>query len=342
MFNENGLKRDNNFLSTHPMFMVEKPSISILGLGYVGAVSTACFSGRGHRVIAVDDDERRVSRLNLGQPPIVEEGLGYLVFKGVSSGHLSAITDIAEAVKQTDITFVNVETLGNFDSAGQVSCLETVSQQIGEAIRSKDSYHLIVYRNTVPPKTTRDVMIPILEKSSGKQSGKDFGVCFNPEFLREGTVLKDFYTPPKTVIGAIDKRSGEYAAKLYEGVEGGMILTSLETAEFVKYIDSTLHALNVSFGNEVGRLGQSMHTDGQDVMNNFVRETKLDLSPYYLKADSTFGGSQQPKDTVDYKVVQGGMREPQTDKSIGMNGQHVVHSLRLVGKTKVKGMASLL
>lgn len=334
----NGLKPDDAFLSGHPMFKVEKPSISVLGLGYVGAVSTACFSDRGHRVIGVDPDEKKVSTLNAGQSPIVEEGLGDLLFKGVSSGHLTAITDTVEAVKQTDITFVSVGTPTNADGVCQLDYLKTASEQIGEAIRSKDGYHLIVYRSTVPPKTTRDVMIPILEQSSGKQSGKDFGVCFNPEFLRESTAIKDFYAPPKTVIGAIDTRSSQAAAKLYEGIEGELILTSIEAAEFVKYIDNTWHALKVSFGNEVGRLCQSMDVDGQDVMDIFVKDTKLNLSPYYLKPGFAFGGSCLPKDTrgIGHLAEQQGIKIPLIDNIIESNDQHIIHALKLIGKTNGK------
>lgn len=338
MFNENGLKPNDTFLSGHPMVEVEKPSISILGLGYVGAVSTACFSERGHRVIGVDPDETKVSILNLGQSPIVEEGLGDLLLKGVSRGNLTAITDTVEAVKQTDITFVSVGTPTDADGVCQLGYLETASEQIGEAIRDKEDYHLIVYRSTVPPKTTRDVMIPILEASSGKQSGKDFGVCFNPEFLRESTAIQDFYAPPKTVIGAIDTRSSECATKLYEGIEGELIHTSLEAAEFVKYIDNTWHALKVSFGNEVGRLCQSMDVDGHDVMDIFVKDTKLNLTPYYLKPGFAFGGSCLPKDTrgITHLAEQQGIVIPLINNIIDSNDQHISHALKLIEKANVK------
>ena len=360
MFNKNRLNPEDTFIESEPRANVEKltlpmlvkgrdtksiqdaktdekPSLSILGLGYVGAVSTACFSDRGHDVIGVDPDEEKVATLNLGESPIVEEGLGDLLLKGVKKGNLKAISDTVVAVKQTDVTFVSVGTPTDADGVCQLGYLKTASEQIGEALRSKDGYHLIVYRSTVPPKTTRDIMIPILEKLSGKQSGKDFGVCFNPEFLRESTAIKDFYSPPKTVIGAIDERSGAYAAKLYEGIEGELIQTSIEAAEFVKYIDNTWHALKVAFGNEVGRLCQSTGVDGHDVMDIFVKDTKLNLSPYYLKPGFAFGGSCLPKDTrgITHMAEQQGIDIPLINNIIASNDQHIAHALKLVKKANV-------
>jgi GDP-mannose 6-dehydrogenase len=343
MLNKNKLNPKDAFMGSDSLSNFEKtkttkkPSLSILGLGYVGAVSTACFSDRGHRVIGVDPNEEKVSTLNLGQSPIVEAGLGDLLFKGINNGSLIAISDTVEAVKQTDITLVSVGTPTGSDGVCQLDYLKVASEQIGEALRSKDGYHLIVYRSTVPPKTTCDVMIPILEKSSGKQSGKDFGVCFNPEFLRESTAIEDFYAPPKTVIGAIDQRSSDYAATLYEGIEGEMIHTSIEAAEFVKYIDNTWHALKVTFGNEVGRLCQSMDVDGHTVMDIFVKDTKLNLSPYYLKPGFAFGGSCLPKDTrgITHLAEQQGIDIPLINNIIASNDQHIAHALKLIKKANV-------
>jgi GDP-mannose 6-dehydrogenase len=316
----------------------KKPRLSILGLGYVGAVSAACFSSRGYYVTGVDPDERKVSVMNKGKSPIVEEGLPELLADGVEKGTLKAVCDAVSAVVNTDITMVSVGTPTSASGVCNLNYLSTASQQIGHGLRQKKDYHLVIYRSTVPPKTVRDIMIPILEETSGKSCGKDFGVCFNPEFLRESTAIKDFYLPPKTVIGAIDKRSAAYAAKLYEGIEGELIQTSIEAAEFVKYIDNTWHALKVCFGNEVGRLCKASGIDSHEVMGIFVKDTKLNISPYYLKPGFAFGGSCLPKDTrgVMNLAKQVGVEIPLINNVIASNNQHINHVLNLVKNANVK------
>ncbi len=276
----------------------EQPTISILGLGYVGAVSAACFCELGHEVIGVDPDERKVSQINEGKSPIVEEALPELLRHATENELLKATQDTESAILASDITFVSVGTPSNSDGSCDLRYLQEASAQIGRAIRLKQSFHLVVFRSTVPPSTTRETMIPIIEKSSGKTCGKDFGVCFNPEFLRESTAIQDFYHPPKTVIGASDEYSAQYAASLYEGkVQGEIIHTDIESAEFVKYVDNAWHALKVVFGNEIGRICKAMDVDSHNVMDIFCKDTKLNLSPYYLKPGFAYGGSCLPKDT---------------------------------------------
>lgn len=313
-------------------YIKNKPSISILGLGYVGAVSAACFSDLGHRVVGVDLDVEKVNSLNAGKSTIVEQGLDELLAKAAEKKQLTATTDTEQAVLNTDVTFVSVCTPSSSDGSCNLDYLKAATRQIGEALSQKSEYHLVVYRSTVPPKTTRDVMIPILEQASGKRSGVDFGVCFNPEFLRESTAIDDFHKPPKTVIGAIDKRSGDYAALLYKTVEGALIHTSLEAAEFVKYIDNTWHALKVSFGNEVGRLCQAVGVDSHDVMDIFLQDTKLNLSPYYLKPGFAYGGSCLPKEirSMQHLAQAVDVELPVINHIDKSNTEHIDHAERLV------------
>jgi GDP-mannose 6-dehydrogenase len=315
-----------------------KPTISILGLGYVGAVSAACFCDRGHSVIGVDPDVERVATLNRGESPIVEEGLANLLGHARKIGRLEAIGDSHTAVIESDITLVCVGTPTGADGECDLKYLRIAAEQIGGALALKDDYHLVAFRSTVPPKTTRDVLIPILEAASGKSCGSDFGVCFNPEFLRESSAISDFYEPPKTVIGGVDQRSSAALAQLYKGLPGELIETSIEAAEFVKYIDNTWHGLKVGFGNEVGRLCKTVGVDSREVMDIFVKDTKLNLSPYYLKPGFAFGGSCLPKDTrgIMHLAASKGVSTPLIDSIIRSNDKHIEQTLALIAEHQVK------
>lgn len=315
-----------------------KPTISIFGLGYVGAVSAACFSDRGHSVIGVDPDADKVATLNRGESPIVEEGLATLLDNARQVGRLEAMCDSHRAVMESDVTLVCVGTPTGPDGGCDLKYLRMASEQIGAALSVKDDYHLVVFRSTVPPKTTRDVLIPILEKVSGKRCGSDFGVAFNPEFLRESSAIRDFYEPPKTVVGAVDQRSSLAAAQLYKGLPGELIETSIEAAEFVKYIDNTWHGLKVSFGNEVGRLCKAMGVDSHLVMDIFVKDTKLNLSPYYLKPGFAFGGSCLPKDArgIMHLAADNSVNTPLIDSIINSNDRHIEHAISLIVAHKIK------
>jgi GDP-mannose 6-dehydrogenase len=315
-----------------------KPTISILGLGYVGAVSAACFSDRGHSVIGVDPDADRVATLNRGESPIVEEGLADLLGNARKLGRLEAMCDPRPAVIQSDITLVCVGTPTGPEGECDLKYLRMAAEQIGSALAVKDDYHVVVFRSTVPPKTTRNILIPILEQTSGKRSGRDFGVCFNPEFLRESSAIEDFYAPPKTVIGAVDQRSSAAVVDLYKGLSGELIETSIEAAEFVKYIDNTWHGLKVSFGNEVGRLCKAMGVDSHQVMNIFVKDTKLNLSPYYLRPGFAFGGSCLPKDArgIMHLAANNSVSTPLIDSIINSNDRHIDHALSMIVAHKVR------
>jgi GDP-mannose 6-dehydrogenase len=315
-----------------------KAIISVLGLGYVGAVSAACFCDRGHSVIGVDPDVVRVETLNRGESPIVEEGLAELLGQARQIGRLEAICDTHSAVIESDITLVCVGTPTGPSGECDLKYLRMASEQIGGALALKQDYHLVAFRSTVPPKTTREVLIPILEATSGKRCGKDFGVCFNPEFLRESTAISDFYEPPKTVIGAVDQRSAAALAQLYKGLPGELVETSIEAAEFVKYIDNTWHGLKVGFGNEVGRLCKVIGVDSHKVMDIFMKDTKLNISPYYLWPGFAFGGSCLPKDTrgIMHLAAANDVSTPLIDSIIQSNDKHIEHTLALIAEHRVK------
>jgi GDP-mannose 6-dehydrogenase len=270
--------------------------ISVLGLGYVGAVSLACLADNGHEVMGVDVNPVKVNIINEGRSPIIEDGLDELMRKGVESGSIRAVTNSREAVHATELSIICVGTPSNSNGSLDLRYVEKVAQEIGEALANKDAYHIVILRSTVLPGTTEELVIPTLEKASGKKCGVDFGVCFNPEFLREGSSIKDFYNPPFTVIGAEDARVAETVQQLYKGLSAPVQVVPLRVAEMVKYTCNTFHALKVTFANEIGNLCKVSGIDSHKVMEIFCLDTKLNLSPYYLTPGFAFGGSCLPKD----------------------------------------------
>lgn len=271
-------------------------NISIFGMGYVGAVSAACLSSDGHRVVGVDPNPTKVEIINQGRAPIIETDLDTLLGESVSNGLLSAMSDADDAVRQTSMSFICVGTPSQANGNLDLTFVKAVCEDIGQALRNKDEFHVVVVRSTMLPGSMRNVVIPTLEAASGKKAGEGFGVCNNPEFLREGTAIYDYRNPPKTVIGEIDKESGELLASIYADIDAALIRTDIETAEMVKYSDNVWHALKVCFANEIGNICKSLEIDGHEVMDIFCQDTKLNLSSYYMKPGFAFGGSCLPKD----------------------------------------------
>ena len=328
----------------HKFRVIEaRPSVSVVGLGYVGAVSTACLSSLGHRVVGVDVDPQKVSCIGEGRSPIHEDQLGELLEAGVSDGRISATDDLVTAVIDTDITFVSVGTPTAKDGGCDYSYIEAAARSIGEGLRAKDAFHIVVMRCSIPPGTTMGVMVPEIEKASGKTCGVDFGVCFNPEFLREGVAVEDFRAPPKTVIGATDDRSAQTLARVFEPVDANPIVTTIETAEMVKYVDNVWHAVKVTFGNEVGRLCKPLDVDSHAVMDIFCQDTKLNLSPYYLKPGFAYGGSCLPKEVRAVKHIAGvnGVDLPMISGAMASNKAHIAEAVRMVRETGAKKVAVL-
>ncbi|WP_460451734.1 UDP-glucose dehydrogenase family protein [Alsobacter sp. SYSU BS001988] len=270
--------------------------ISVFGLGYVGTVSAACFASFGHSVIGVDVSETKVRLVMQGQPPFVEPDLAPMLLRARRAGLLTATSDWAGAVMESDVSFVCVGTPSSATGDIDLRAVENVCRQIGDAMRAKSSPHIVVIRSTVLPGTFRNVVVPVLENSSGKRAGEDFEVACNPEFLREGTAVADFFQPPKTVIGADTERARDIVRGLYGDLPGPMVETTPEVSEFIKYVDNPWHALKVAFANEIGNLCQSCGVDSRQVMDVFLQDLKLNISKAYLRPGFAFGGSCLPKD----------------------------------------------
>ncbi len=311
-----------------------RPAISVIGLGYVGAVSVACFANLGFRMVGADVVAGKVEAIAAGTAPIVEHGLDQLLRDGVTCGRITATTDVEAAVRDTDITFLSVGTPTAADGGCDMSYVRAAAQAIGRAIKAKDGWHLVVMRCSVPPGTTMSVVVPEIEETSGKQLDVGFGVCFNPEFLREGVAVADFYSPPKTVIGASCERAAQQLANVYRLVDDKILKCSITGAEMVKYIDNVWHATKVTFANEVGRLCKVVEVDSHEVMNIFVEDTKLNLSPYYLKPGFAFGGSCLPKEVraVEHLARMYQIRTPLFDALMESNRQQVEEGLKLINR----------
>lgn len=321
----------------------ERPSISVVGLGYVGAVSMACLSHLGFRMVGVDVSHEKVRAIREGRSPIVEERLGELLAAGAGCGLIDATQNLVAAVLDTDVTFLSVGTPTAKDGGCDFTYVRQASRAIGQALAMKSGYHVVVLRCSVPPGTTLDVVVPEIETASGKRLGEDFGICFNPEFLREGVAVADFFAPPKTVVGASDARAAATEADIYRAIDEKVIFTSIAAAEMVKYVDNVWHATKVAFGNEVGRLCKRLDIDSHDVMDIFVKDLKLNLSPYYLKPGFAFGGSCLPKEVraVSHIARQAGVSVPLFDSLMATNRAHIDDAVRLLERFRGKRIGFL-
>ena len=306
--------------------------LSIFGLGYVGCVSAACFAKEGHEVVGCDVNETKVGIVNSGRSPIVETGVGDFIGEMVAAGRLRATTDSAEAVNATDASLVCVGTPSNPNGSLDLTYVKRVCKEIGAALEQKRERHTVVLRSTMLPGTIESVVIPALEVYSGKKAGRDFGVCVNPEFLREGTSLKDFYAPPFTLIGADDEDTGALVRRLYAGVDAPCFVVSTRAAEMVKYACNCFHALKVSFANEVGNVCKGLGIDSHEVMDVFCKDTKLNLSPYYLKPGFAFGGSCLPKDlrALIYKAKELDVEVPLLAATLQSNRRQIERAVEMV------------
>ena len=314
--------------------------LSVFGLGYVGCVSAACFAEEGNSVIGVDVNPTKVEIINDGKSPIIEDGINELIAKVVKTGSLSATTDSARAVHESDLSLVCVGTPSNQNGSLHLRHVEQVCREIGAALKTKQQRHTIVIRSTMLPGTVQNTVVPALEESSGKKAVTDFGICINPEFLREGSSLKDFYSPPFTLIGADDEQTVAAVRGLYEKINAPVYPTSLKTAEMVKYVCNCFHALKVSFANEIGNLCKALQIDSHEVMEVFCQDTKLNLSPYYLKPGFAFGGSCLPKDlrAINYKAKELDVEVPVLSAILPSNRLQIERAVEMVmesGKKRV-------
>jgi len=306
--------------------------LSIFGLGYVGCVSAACFAEAGHEVIGVDVNRLKVEIINSGRSPIVEPGIEEIISRAVEQKRLRATADTKDAVINSDISMICVGTPGNHNGSLDLTFVKRVCQQIGEAIEAKGRYHIVAIRSTMLPGTIEQTVLPALEVYSGRRSGRDFGIAINPEFLREGSSIHDFNHPPFTLIGADDEDSAGPLRRLYSHIDSEIICTGIKEAEMVKYTCNCFHALKVTFANEIGNICKAMGVDSHQVMEVFCKDTKLNLSPYYLKPGFAFGGSCLPKDlrAITYKAKELDVEAPLLNSVQLSNRQQVERAVDMV------------
>lgn len=309
--------------------------IGIFGLGYVGCVTAACLAGDGNSVVGIDVNPLKVEMLNAGHSPIIEPGLDVLIQDGVKSGRLKASQDFTKVVHTSDLSLICVGTPSNDNGSLKLDYVKNVCQEIGAALKDKQEYHVVVIRSTVLPGTVEEKLIPILEEASGRKAGVDFGVCMNPEFLREGSAIKDYYQPSMVMIGEIDQRSGDQLEPIYECVKAPHIRSNIRTAEMVKYTCNAFHAMKVVFGNEIGTLAKANGVDGQIVMDIICKDTQLNISTTYLRPGFAFGGSCLPKDlrAILYRGKELDVETPMLTSLLQSNHQHVTAGIKMVEKT---------
>lgn len=310
-------------------------TVSVFGLGYVGCVTAACLANEGCDVIGVDVNLAKVKLVSAGHATVIEDGIDPLVCSMASIGRLRATVDPAEAMRDSSISMICVGTPSRPNGSLNLSFVQRVAEQIGHALREKEEHHVVVLRSTVLPGTTTGMLIPTLEKTSGKRAGRDFSVCMNPEFLREGTSLHDFAHPPFTIIGAQDERTGNAVATLYAGVKAPLHVTSIGVAEMLKYACNSFHGVKVSFANEIGNLCKALGTDSHEVMRLFCEDRKLNISPTYLRPGFAFGGSCLGKDlrALAYRGKELDVETPVLSAALESNRKQVLKAFDMVQST---------
>jgi GDP-mannose 6-dehydrogenase len=317
--------------------------IAVFGLGYVGSVTSACLASLGHRVTGVDISEHKVADIRKGLSPIVERDLPGLIEENVKAGRLTATTDATEGVKDADLVLVCVGTPSRDDGSLDLAHAVHAAAQVGKALAAHPHKAVVVFRSTMLPGSVESVLAPAIEQASGLTWGKDFGVCYNPEFLREGTAVADFFEAPYTILGVRDEREAEPVAALYAKLPGSLHTVDLRTAEMLKYVNNSFHALKVAFANEVGRLCQRESIDSHEVMRLVCMDTKLNLSPYYLRPGFAFGGSCLPKDlrAITHRARERNLDLPVLDAVLRSNDVHVQAAVAAVERQRRKKVGVL-
>ena len=308
--------------------------ISVFGLGYVGAVSCGCLPELGHEVIGVDISPQKVSMINSGQSPVVEEGINELISAAVKAGRLRATDDVEFAVLGSEVSLISVATPSNPNYTPNLTAVDEVIRSIGTALRKKQGHHTIVLRSTIAPGTTEDRILPILEESSGRKVGDGLSLVFNPEFLREGSSVKDFHNPPQTVIGSLDEAGYVAMEQMYAGLPGAFVRTSCRVAESVKYLCNVFHALKIVFANEAGSVLKACGLDGREVMRIFCQDTQLNISSTYLRPGFAFGGSCLPKEVKGFLMLARQMDVPIPALSglLDSNDAHIERAYHMIAR----------
>ena len=306
--------------------------VSIFGLGYVGAVSLGCLARDGHHVIGVDLDQTKLDLIRNGSTPIIEEGMEELMRQAGECGRVDVTNNASDGIHCSEVSFVCVGTPARSNGSQDLTAIQRLSEQVGVAMKTKTDYHVFVIRSTVFPGTVEDIITPIIETHSGKQRGKDFDVCFQPEFLREGSSIKDYDNPPFTVIGTNSERAENVLRNLFGHLPCEFLVTSIRTAEMLKYSCNIFHALKATFANEVGRLSQAMGVESHAVMEMVCRDTRLNISPAYLRPGFAFGGSCLPKDlkAMLYVAKSKDVSVPMLENVLTSNTIHIDHAINAV------------
>jgi len=319
--------------------------ISIFGLGYVGAVSVACLARDGHEVVGVDIDPAKLALIRDGKTPVVEEGMVDLMRAVVASGRVSVTADVAEAVRSTEISLICVGTPSAPNGSQDQSAMLRLAKEVGSALRDKSAPHVIVFRSTLVPGSVEEVLVPILATESGKSEGVGFHACFQPEFLREGSSIKDYDHPPFTVVGANAERPATVLRELFGHLPCEFYRTSIRAAEMVKYCCNNFHALKITFANETARMCEALHIDPFEVMDLVCKDRQLNISPAYLKPGFAFGGSCLPKDlrATLYMARTRDVELPMLAGIMPSNRNHLEHAIAKIteaGRRKI-GMIGL-
>lgn len=317
--------------------------VSIFGLGYVGSVSAACLADSGHEVIGVDVSAAKVDAIAGGRSPIVEEGLDELTARGVASGRLRATSDVDAAIANSDVSLICVGTPSHANGSLDLTAVERVAETIGRAMAAKDGYHVVVVRSTMLPGSTEERVVPQLERQIGRSAGDGYGVCYNPEFLREGSSIRDFHNPPYTVIGGSDEAATAVVAELYAATNAPVVTVPIREAEMLKYVSNAWHALKITFANEIGLLAKAQGIDSHRVMELFARDDKLNISKAYLRPGFAFGGSCLPKDlrALVHHGRQLDLESRVLEAIIPSNEHHIEVAYEMIRATGVKRIGLL-
>jgi len=317
--------------------------ISIFGLGYVGSVSAACLAQDGHTAIGVDVNPQKIALVAAGHSPVIESGLEELMGNMVQSGRLRVSPDSQAAVHDSDVSLICVGTPSNGNGSVNLGHVENVCGEIGKALATKRGYHAVAVRSTVLPGTVQRRLIPLLESRSGKRAGTDFGVCMNPEFLREGSAIRDYYHPSQIVIGEFDEASGEAVQAVYAAIDAPIRRTTIQMAEMLKYACNGFHAVKISFANEIGSLCRAHGIDAQQLMTLFCGDRQLNVSSAYLKPGFAFGGSCLPKDVraLLHRAREQDLILPLLNAALESNGRQIQQGIERIERTGRKRIGVL-
>jgi GDP-mannose 6-dehydrogenase len=318
-------------------------NISIFGMGYVGCILAAGHSSQGHKIMGVDIDQKKLDILNQGKSPVIEKDIENYIKDSVLKELLKTTTNVKEAINNTEISLISVGTPCRENGEINLNFTIKVCEEIAKSLKDKNTYHLIVFKSTLFPGTVESKLIPIIEEISKKKAGIDFGVCHNPEFLREGSGMEDFFNPPITVIGQLDKKSGDALEQIYQDINGEIIKTTIKIGEMIKYVNNTFHGLKVTFANEIGKIAKQLTIDSHELMKIFCMDKQLNLSPYYLRPGVPYGGSCLTKDleALKFEAKKRNLTTPILDSIKKSNDSHIDYCINLIEKTDKKNIGIL-